>query len=378
MPDNTRLVELESDYEYVIGSVMGNVLNLQAEFSRMDWSKSDLELISKELVNTAKLFAAQQGLGGVSVVHDVSVNGNFVQIVRQGGTGTLINSIHADIVGSTINFYNNANLGRGYYAGHIEYGFHDRAGNPVAARPFMRPAFHAVARASQGQISGTLKRFLEGYLLSRSYATFGTPRTTTGALRAFYNQPRGPIRGAKSGTYTTQGLRNTRLNAQSRWGAVNKSNRILGTVRDNERVGFIGKGNDRRVLSGNTRTASTIKDGSQKHGTNPLKYSSYGNWNRNIPGRRSSINYNPKETQRRLAGRRTSFSKRSFETTKISAGHRWQTTTGQQAKRRAKAEEMQWKIDKTFNVKKVPVYKSKTSYSKKTYKVSRISTKKRK
>lgn len=317
MSGETRFVGLESDYEYVIGSVMGNVLNLQAAFSSMDWSKSDLELISKELVNTAKLFASQQGLGGISFVHDVSVNGNFVQITRKRGTGTLINSIHADIVGSTINFYNNANLGRGYYAGHIEYGFHDRAGNPVAARPFMRPAFHAVARASQGQIAGTLKSFLEGYLLSQSYAHFGTPRTTSGGLRAFYNQGRGPIRGAKSGTYTTQGLRNTKLNAQSRWSGVNKSNRILGTVRDKQQAGFIGKGNDRKYFSGNMRTASTIKYGERS--TKPSSYKGFKNWNPNIGGRRGPIKYDPKETQARLDARRAQQSTKTNKDSSLAA-----------------------------------------------------------
>ena len=304
-----HVITLESDYEYVIGSVMGNVLNLQAQFQNMEWAKSDLDLIAKELVNTAKLFAVQQGLGAASFVYDTSVNGNPVQIrQKRRNTGTLINSIHADVSGRTINFFNNANLGRGFYAGHIEYGFHDRGGNPVAARPFMRPAFQAVARASRGQIAGTLKDFLQNGLIFRNYASFGTPQRLSGDLRAFYNQPRGPIRGIGAGTYTTQGLRNSRLNRQSFWRegltrgemGVNKSNRIMGTVRDRDKTGFIGRPNDRGFLNGNTQTRSTWKYGSSKWGNRysrtPEDYKGYGKMNKNIPGR-SKITYNPSTTR---------------------------------------------------------------------------------
>lgn len=293
-----HIINLESDYEYVIGSVMGNILNLQAHFQSMDWTKSDLDLISKELVNTAKLFAVQQGLGAASFVYDTSVNGTPVQIrQKRRNTGTLINSIHADVSGRTINFFNNANLGRGFYAGHIEYGFHDRGGNPVAARPFMRPAFQAVARASRGQIAGTLKDFLQNGLMFRNYANFGTPQRMSGDLRAFYNQPRGPIRGAGAGTYTTQGLRNSRLNRQAYWKeglkegepGVNKANRITGTVSGRSTLGFIGNPNDRGFLNGNTRTYSTWKYGSSKWGNThsiiPKSYKGYGKMNKNIAGR---------------------------------------------------------------------------------------------
>lgn len=331
-------IYLESDYEYVLGSVMGNILNLQASFSSMQWVKSDLELIAKELVNTGKLFATQQGLGSVDVINDVSIYGNPVQIHRKKRhrTGTLINHIQAHVDGTTINFFNNANLGRGFYAGHIEYGFHDRGGHPVAARPFMRPAFQAVARASMGQIRGTLKAFLEQGLMLRNYAMFGTPTTSSGGLRAFYNQPRGPVRGLGAGTYTTQGLRNPMFNRQAYWTkgteksngiGVNRSNRLLGTVRDNQQASFIGRGNgvsggkrSPSLLDGNQRTRSTWYYGrskwGNKHSTIPREYIGYGKMNTKIPGRGSKIKYNPKETQSRLQARKEA---RQAQTQKTSA-----------------------------------------------------------
>lgn len=286
-------INFESDYEYVIGSAMGNVLNIQSQFSTMEWAKSDLELIAKELVNTAKLFAVQQGLGA-KIHADTSVNGNKVFIKKRGGnTGTLINSIHANVVGNgKIDFFNNANLGRGFYAGHIEYGFHDRAGNFVRARPFMRPALQAVARASMGQISGSLKAFMESGLLAGSGAYFGHPTNAVGNLRAFYNQSRGPIRGKGSGLYTVGGLKSgNKGNAQSRWSSVNSRNRLFGSIKGNTRDGFIGRENSRRFLEGNTKTSSTSKYAQYgrtketKVKETPQSYSNYGKMNTNIPGR---------------------------------------------------------------------------------------------
>lgn len=252
------MINLESDYEYVTGSIMGNIMNLQAEFSSMEWAKEDLETISKELVHTGKLFAAQQGLGGVSQIQDVSVNGTRVYINRKNRTGTLINSIKAEPNGNTVVFWNDANLGRGYYAGHIEYGFHDRGGNPIAARPFMRPAFQAVARASMGNISGTLYSFLQGNMIQNTTATFGTPLTSGGGKRAFYNQP---TRGPNRGFYTVSGLRGR--NAQSNWkGAISKL-RDKGTVRDGgNRKGFI---HTKDTLNKHGFTSFTTTRGKSKH-----------------------------------------------------------------------------------------------------------------
>lgn len=317
------VIKLESDYEYVVGAAMGNVLNLQANFASMDWTNSDLKLISKELVNTAKLFAVQQGLGAASFVYDTSINGTPVQIKqKRRNTGTLINSIHADVNGRTINFFNNANLGRGFYAGHIEYGFHDRGGNPVAARPFMRPAFQAVARASIGQLRGTLKAFLEERMLLSSFGLFGSPRTVSGDFRAFYNQPRGPVSGRGSGTYTTQGLLNLRggMNAQSHWSKLNALHREDG------RMNFIGNKNDRGFLNGNQVTRSTKQYANygrnNKVSIAPRDYT-YGKMNTNIFGR-SKISYNPKETQARLNTRREEI-KQQKQQTKIQKEKEYKT-----------------------------------------------------
>lgn len=237
-----RSITLESDYEYVLRNTLGNILNLEANFSTMEWAKRDLEIISKELVTTAKYFAAQQGLGGVSQIKDYSINGTPVYINRKRSTGTLIRSIKAEPEGNTVVFWNDANLGRGYYAGHIEYGFHDRSGDPVPARPFMRPAFQAVARASRNDLSRTLESFLKGGLIQNVTAMFATPMSGS-YRRAFYNQPlRGP-NVSNTGFRTVSGLKTQRVP-----GAMSKMSE-KGTIRrDGNQKGFI-------------RTRDTTRDG---------------------------------------------------------------------------------------------------------------------
>lgn len=242
-----RVIHLESDYEYVSGEIMGNIMNLQAAFSTGEWATRDLQIISNELVNTAKWFAVQQGLGAVDQIQDYSINGTPVYINRKKRkrTGTLIRSIHAKPKGNTVVFWNDANLGRGYYAGHIEYGFHDRGGNPVAARPFMRPAFQAVARASRNELAKTLHSFLSGGLIRNVTARFATPETGS-YRRAFYSQP---SRGPNSGFRTITGLKNQKVP-----GAMSVM-RERGTVRrDGNMKGFI-KSTPKTI----TRTDSVTK-----------------------------------------------------------------------------------------------------------------------
>ena len=228
-----RSITLESDYEYVLGNALGNILNLEANFSTMEWAKRDLEVISKELVTTAKYFAVQQGLGGVSQIKDYSINGTPVYINRKRSTGTLIRSIKAEPEGNTVVFWNDANLGRGYYAGHIEYGFHDRSGDPVPARPFMRPAFQAVARSSRNELSRTLESFLKGGLIQNVTAKFATPMSGS-YRRAFYNQPLRGSNASNTGFKTVSGLKTQKVS-----GSMSKMN-DKGTIRRNgNQKGFI-------------------------------------------------------------------------------------------------------------------------------------------
>ena len=354
--EGTSPVFIDSDYEYVLGMVGGNVLNLQAAFNEMSWARSDLLLIARELENTGRLFATKQGFGSANYqVIDHSINGKQVVINKNGRTGNLLNSIHANVIGNEqIDFYNNAQNSRGqFYAGHLEYGFRLRNGQMYPARPFMRPALHAVAEASQGNLKGTLYRFLDQNLvnLGATQLSFGTPTTAKGNLRAFYNQTT-VGRGARSGFYTTRGLANNiagKGNRQSHWSKIsNLSNK------GHYSKSFIGKGNNRQYRQGTKTTGSTIK---------------YRD-NRKFPGSKMKSSTSTTKSQK-------SLTKRNFGTKQTISGHRWQTTDGQQSKSRSKAEEAQWKIDKTANVKRVPVYQQKTTYSKSktTYKVT---TKKRK
>lgn len=291
-----ELIRLDSDYEYVIGSAMGNLLNLQAQFSSMTWAKEELYIIAKELEQTGKLFAEKQGLGMSTPVE--SINGTKFSIINYHKTGNLVNSIHATVDKNGINFFNNARNSRGqFYAGHIEYGFHDRAGNPVPARPFMRPAFYAVAEASRGKLQGALGRFLANSPLFTyngfGEAAFGHRITSAGNLRAFYNQQttgRGASR--NTGFYTSRGLLSSKMNARRFWTnnnehkvSITKGNSIMGTVRrGNSATSFVGKGNSGRFGEGTKVTSSTKRFanyGKSKENRRAVKTPKLtNNWNR--------------------------------------------------------------------------------------------------
>ena len=211
------LVEISSDYEYVLGNFKGNVLNLQLGFQSGEWAKEELYIIAKELENTAKIFAENQGLGMTTSV--TSVNGKGFSIINKKRTGTLIRSIHANVVdNSRIDFYNNANLGHGYYAGHIEYGHRTRNGGFVPARPFMRPALYTVSESSKGNLMSSLKNYSEAVLFNNigmKTMTFGHSVTSRGYSRKFYQQQT-TGRGAshKTGHYTGNRLLTGKANQQ--------------------------------------------------------------------------------------------------------------------------------------------------------------------
>ena len=160
------LVEFESNYEYILGQLQGNVLNFQAMFSSGEWALDELEKIRQELIEAAHTFAAAQGLGGTR----------------------LDNATTAVINGKGIDFRNDAvdDYGR-YYAGHVEYGHRDRGGGFVAARSFMRPALYTVADASRGRLSGTVERYLNA-MWSMSPLQFGHSTSSSGYQRAFYSK----------------------------------------------------------------------------------------------------------------------------------------------------------------------------------------------
>lgn len=199
-----NMIDIVSDYEYVIGQVQGNVLNLQAQFGGMGWLREELYIIAKELENTGKMFAERQGL-------------------RE--TGTLIDSTHAVVDDNQhINFFNNANLGRGFYAGHIEYGHHTRNGEFVPARPFMRPALYAVAEASRGKLQGALSRYLNQVVYGRmslNTLEFGRAQPSEYYTRVFYQQQTlGRGASTNTGHYTATGLQNSSMNRQGAFGQL--------------------------------------------------------------------------------------------------------------------------------------------------------------
>jgi len=308
------LVCIDSDYEYVLGTAMGNVLNLQADFSSLDWATNDIRLIAKELENTARLFATKQGLG--TQVVESSINGNQVLINKKGRTGNLLNSIHANVIERSqekyIDFYNNAQNDRGqFYAGHIEYGFKMRDGRPYPARPFMRPALHAVAEASRGNLQGALYHFLQQNLinLSATQLSFGSPIRPSGGTRAFYNQSITGRGAPKSGFYTTKGLVNGKMNAQRHWQGISGMNN-----KGHYSHSFIGKGNNRVFGQGNKNTYSTQKyrDNTKTSGNKGLK--SYSNTKKEYLTSGKSASSKP------VSSSKTSSSKSIFPNGKVIKG----------------------------------------------------------
>lgn len=202
-PIGTGLVTITSDYEYVLGYMKANMLKFQADFSQGGWTRQELDIISSELEQTAKFFAEEQGLN--EVIPDLSVNGTEVYI-KTKKSGELYRSIKSRVKGDSVILSANAKNSRNqYYAGHIEYGFHDRGGNFIPARPFLRPALYAVSESSKGRVASTMRELLEsiwtqsGYMGYDKISSFGRLRRSSGGVREFYKQLR---YGPKSGLHT--------------------------------------------------------------------------------------------------------------------------------------------------------------------------------
>lgn len=166
----TDFVDIDINFEYTgvnydsPEEFLLNILEFEAYFESMDWTKEELEYIAEQLVETGRIFAKNQGLGPGDT--RVSPDGRF----RPGNSGTLYYGIQARPNGNQVSFWNDAINSRGQpYAGHIEYGFHDREGKFVPARPFMRPAFYAVAEASKGNFQQIMKGMLENIWTSQGY-----------------------------------------------------------------------------------------------------------------------------------------------------------------------------------------------------------------
>ena len=280
-------VAIESDYRYLSGDsqkslfydLERNIVNFQAFFQNgLETGaiiSEDLDLIAKEMENTAKRFAVAQGLGpgggGTSlVVYGKDGTTSFIPSKISGPTGNLYYHIKAVRENEKITLKNDAKNFRGqYYAGHIEFGFRARNGKMIPARPFMRPALYAVADASKGQISGTLKRYLE-QVWALETLQFGSLNISRGRVRPFYSLAMNPQ--AKGyGMYTATKLPQGRLNQLS-----SKEGRLGSTVYRNmkdsfsQRVGSrMGHGEGGRYLTntrwynGNEKTSVSSKNSYQ-------------------------------------------------------------------------------------------------------------------
>ena len=165
----SSLINIETDYEYVLGQLQGNVMNLEAMFQSGLWTRHELQKICDELVESAHTFAAAQGLGGTRLDKATT-------------------AVPTD--DNTVDFRNDAidDYGR-FYAGHVEYGHHDRGGKFIPARPFMRPAMYAVADATMGNLGGTVSRYLEA-MWTVDAVNFGHMITSSGHKREFYKTSR--------------------------------------------------------------------------------------------------------------------------------------------------------------------------------------------
>ena len=186
-------VTIESNYEYFVEQKISNLLQFKTDFSNGDWTREELKIIAQELEETAKFFAKEQGLDK-SIVY-LTKNGSLYEVPTYN-TGKLYSSIKGRLstVKNSVTLKADATNSRGqYYAGFLEYGFHDRSGKFVPARPFLRPALYAVSESSKGNITSVLKDLLQrvwtedGYQGWRNITSFGRMRTSSGGLAKFYN-----------------------------------------------------------------------------------------------------------------------------------------------------------------------------------------------
>ena len=180
MKQVTDLIQIESSFHYTgtnydsLDELRENILNYQAVFNSMEWTKEELNNISKQLVEVGRTFAEQQGFAPGNNFTESgifnSVDVPELYALRPGNTGRLYHGIKSNVEKNGVRFYNDARNDRGQpYAGHLEYGFHDRGGNLVPARPFMRPAFYAVSEASKGNFRGIMKGLLDNMWQTRGY-----------------------------------------------------------------------------------------------------------------------------------------------------------------------------------------------------------------
>lgn len=154
------LLNLEMSYEYMghrteewndITNLME--FNLRHATTDLSYFKTDFDKIKDNMETLAREFLAQ--------------NGNI-------RTGALYKSIKAKINGNTITLSAPARDPRnGHpYAGHIEFGFTDLAGQTHGPWPFLRPAVHLAAQESTGMLGDSLA---QGLLYGENFRAMSHP-----------------------------------------------------------------------------------------------------------------------------------------------------------------------------------------------------------
>lgn len=363
-------IEITSEYGYNLEGIQetltNNILHMRALFESADFLSSELELIGEEFVSTATKFAQAQGLGGggTSLLAWGSTPKNKFGTVtgpqalkgivsQKGPTGNLINHIKYQIIGGNkdIVFYNDAQNSRNqYYAGHIEYGFHDRGGGLVPARPFMRPALYAVADASRGRIQRTMKAYLEQMWAMESLK-FGYPVTPKGNYRKFYQLHENPS--AKGyGKYTSSGLPKGRIRE-----STSMKQRMAATVNRS------GKNNQKYTQAVSSRMGS--KGGWYKGYSGRAIYDSKKGWTREY----SNSDAYKRDTTWKTGPQKTSPKQTVTRPTRThlpqSKGyHNYISTDGQTHNSYAKAERASYNYNKQMTVKKVEVPGYRLGYKK--------------
>lgn len=187
------LIKFSSDYEYVLGQTMGKILEFQGAFSKSDFLRENVEQIAYDLEDTAKMFAAEQGLSPGELGYDGRVN-----------TGRLYNGIHANLEsrgkGYSVHLKSTARDDRGnFYGGHVEFG-HTTSGKVgyVLARPHLRPALYAVSEASRNKLGSVMHNLFKSIVMNetglnysfRKSANFGS---AYGGSPKYYRQGPGKV-----------------------------------------------------------------------------------------------------------------------------------------------------------------------------------------
>lgn len=154
------LLDLELEYEYMGHSTnewndISNLMELNLTHATKDLSylATDFDIIKNNMVKLAREFLAQ--------------NGNI-------RTGELWKSVKAEIKGNQISLSAPVRDPKdGHpYAGHIEFGFTDRAGGSHGPWPFLRPAVHLAAQESTGMLGDS---FAQGLLHGGNFNAMSSP-----------------------------------------------------------------------------------------------------------------------------------------------------------------------------------------------------------